>query len=115
MPPIRIALAAACAVFALGACSTTPTTHLSEGKADAAAWDGLHGVADTLDGLAKSGKLHGAAAATAKADLDKATAALTAADAAYQSGATATAQQNVGTATALITELLSIAATAKGP
>lgn len=104
-----------CAVLMIAACATTPTTHLQSGKADAAAWDALHGVATTLDGLAVSGQLRGAKAATAKADLDHATAALTAADAAYRAGNSAGAAQNVATATSLIATLLNIAAQAKGP
>lgn len=107
-------VAIAAAALLLTACATTPTTHLQQGKADAAAWDALHGVASTLDSLALSGTLHGAQAATAKVDLDKATVLLTAADAAYRAGNDANAQQNVATATVLISDLLTIVTQAKG-
>lgn len=108
------AMAAGVVLLTTAACSSTPTNHLDQGKADAAAWDSLHGVATTLSGLAKAGELKGQAAATAKVDLDQATAALTAADAAYQAGNNASAAQNVATATALIATLAQIAATAQG-
>jgi len=108
------AMVAGLLILTTAACSSTPTSHLDQGKADAAAWDSLHGVASTLSSLARSGELKGQAAATAKDDLDKATAALTAADAAYQAGNNASAAQNVATATSLIATLAQIAATAKG-
>jgi hypothetical protein len=112
---VPLASIAAIVALSVSACGTTPAGDLTTGKYDAAAWDSLHGVASTLDTLAKAGKLRGSAAVSAKLELDKATAALTAADAAYHAGNGASAAQNVATATALIGELASIATAAKGP
>lgn len=108
----HLCILTACA--ALAACATTTSSHLQQGRADAAAWDALHGVASTLDSMALGGVLHGAPAATARVDLDKASAALKAADAAYQAGSDASAAQNVAVATEFITELVGIANLAKG-
>lgn len=95
--------------LALGACATTPSVHMTEGKGLAASWAALDAVAVTLDGLATTHVLHGPAAATAADDLNKAQAALTAATAAYKANDDATATQNIVAATVLITELVSIA------
>jgi hypothetical protein len=67
-------------------------------------------VANTLDALAVSHVLHGPKALAVAVDLQKATDALTAADNARKAGDSATSQQNVATATALIAELITIAA-----
>lgn len=104
-----IVAGATCAALALAACATTPATQLTAARGDAAAWAALDAVSVTLDQMALSKTLHGPAAAAAAADLTKATQALQAADAAYAAGNNASAVQNVATATALVTELVSIA------
>lgn len=106
------------AIFAaaalLSACVTTPATQVSIAQKITASWAALDAAANAIDILAKQRVLHGAAAATAADDLTKATALLTAADAAYhQSGTGGTAETNLTAATVLISELVTIAAQAK--
>jgi len=100
--------------LALVGCASTPTTQIDTGKGIAAGWAALDAVAVTLDGLATSHVLTGANAKTAATDLTLASKALTDATAAYKAGNGATAAQNVATATALVTELVQLAANPKG-
>lgn len=109
----HLAFAAAAAALTLSACATTPTTRMTEGKADAALWVSLDAASQTLTGLATSGKLHGAPATKAKAKLVKFKAAVQATDDAYAKGDAATAEQNAALAGQLLAELTGIFAAAK--
>jgi hypothetical protein len=109
----KLLIAAAFAV-ALSACATTPDTRLAAGKADALAWTTLDAAAVGLREMAISGKIRGDDATKARAMLDKATAALVAADGLYQSGQTATAEQSVATAAGLIAQILVLTSHPKG-
>lgn len=93
----------------LTGCTTTSTSRMDEARALSTAWSSLDIVAKSLDAAATSGALHGPPATTAAIDLEKARAALTAADAAYRAGNDGSATANVATATALITQLVTIA------
>jgi len=114
MKKLLFAAALLCTPLTLQGCATTPDARLAAGKADAAAWHALDGAAVTLKAMADNGQLKGQRAAEAKRLLDQATAALTAADAAYQTGNGASAQQNVATASALIAQILTFIAQNKG-
>lgn len=111
---MRLALIAA-SCLALAACATTGGTAVTEAKGTATAWTSLKAVAVTLDGLATSHVLHGQKALDVARDLQKATDALTAADDARKRGDSATAQQNVAVASALIATLITIAANPGAP
>lgn len=95
----------------LSACATTASTQMQAGRGVNSLWASLDAVSVTLDGIAKahiaSGKPWPEANQVAD-DLHKATIAISAADAAFRAGDNATAQQNVATATALITTLIHI-------
>ena len=83
---------------------------VNSGKGDLALWASLDTLSVSISAYAKSGRMSVADANIAATDLPKITAAITAADAAYNSGNAATASQNVTTATALLAELATIAA-----
>lgn len=109
---MRIAIATIVAL-SLAACATTPSSHLTEGKALADAWAAFDAASTTLDGLATSGVLTPAEKTTIKTDVPLIASSLNAATAAYDSNNDATAAQNVAQASSLIAQLVTIAGSHK--
>ena len=105
---MRRALLGVAVAFSLTACATTPSTHLTEGKALADAWSAFDAASTTLDSLAKAGALSASEKATILADGPKVENALNAATTAYDASDDATAGQNIAAATGLITQLATI-------
>jgi hypothetical protein len=97
----------------LAACAVSQDAATSAVKADALAWQGFDAASVSLDGLAKSGVIHGPVAKVIACDLDKTKSALLAADSAYGAGDSLSANQNAAAASTLIVELTTIAAAAK--
>ena len=93
--------------LALTACATA-TPQINEAKAIDAGWSTLNSAAQVADQLAVTGKLRGAQAAKVKDDLDKATAIMTAADAAYKSNPGTDVTAQIASAAALVSEVITI-------
>jgi hypothetical protein len=120
---MRMFMLAAVAAFSLSACGdlataiNQPVSGVSQSTQDAmnAAKKGLtaahllhQAAADAMTAAAKSGALHGAAAATAKTYLDQSEAYLVAADDLVAVGDAAGIEAKVATATALISQVQSL-------
>ncbi len=98
----------ALAALTLAACATTPSTHLSSGKALADAWAAFDAASVTLDALATQGVLTASEKAIIRADAPRIEQALSAATAAYDASNDASAAQNVAAASALIAQLIAV-------
>lgn len=106
---LLLAMVMAPALLALVACGTTAQLALTEAQVANGSWASLDVVSNVLDAMAVSGTLHGANAQVAHDNLQKATAALTAADNARLASDNATADENIAVAAALIIQLDGIA------
>lgn len=104
---MKRAIAAIAFAGLLTACATAP---VDEAKATDIGWSGLTAAAQSATALAQSGKLHGASAVRVKADIDQATAILTAADNARQANPATDVTSQIAAAAALVSDIITITA-----